>query len=92
MKGRIWGKKKRWIKIFFNNGLLGLITVPPHPTVENITLLLNPEKLNKIAFSPWRLQNNMVPTPEEYGCTLDEYGSIYSPKNYGSTSEEFHEN
>ena len=34
----------------------------------------------------------MVPTPEEYGCTLDEYGSIYPQKNYGSTSEEFHEN
>ena len=57
MKGRIWGKKKKWIKIFFNNGLLGLITVPPHPTVEHITLLLNPEELNKIAFSPWRLPN-----------------------------------
>ena len=37
----------------------------------------------------------MVPTPEEYGIHPmypDEYGSIYPEKNYGSTSEEFHEN
>ena len=33
----------------------------------------------------------MVPTPEEEGCTSDEYGST-PEKNYGSTSEESHEN
>ena len=33
----------------------------------------------------------MVPTPEEQGCTPDEYGST-PEKNYGSISEESHEN
>ena len=89
MKGRIFERKGR---ILFNKGLLGLITVPPPPTVEHIFLLFNPENyVDKIAFTPEDFQTIRYLPLKNKSVPLMSMARSTPEKNYDSTSEAFHE-
>ena len=96
MKGRIffffWGGGGKWIRVLFNNGLLHLITVSPTLTGWAHNFTSYPWRLNKTAITH---EDFKTISSEEYGCTPDEYGSIYPWKLMVLplkifTSKEFH--
>ena len=96
MKGRIfffWGGGGRSeLEFLFNNGLLHLITVSPTLTGWAHNFTSYPWRLNKTAITH---EDFKTISSEEYGCTPDEYGSIYPWKLMVLplkifTSKEFH--
>ena len=97
MKGRIFfflGGGEKWIRVLFNNGLLHLITVSPTLTGWAHNFTSYPWRLDKTAITH---EDFKTISSEEYGCTPDEYGSIYPWKLMVLplkifTSKEFHIN